>query len=428
MRRHVTLALSLLLASPALAATITGGPLVGATDDTTARLWVRADGPCQVAVRYRTGSEAWRATAAVPARPELDFTAELLLEGLAPETEYAYEITVDGAPLGRGPWAFRTLPRPGQGRVTIAFGSCVHLGRFPEQPIFGAIAAARPSAFVWLGDDWYYDNSEVGDATALWARCRAQRECPSLLPMIATTPSFAQWDDHDYGPNDSDHTFANKALTRTIFRAYFPGTGEGEEGQGIYGRASLGPVDLFLLDDRTFREPPSTPNSPTKTLLGERQRRWLIEGLAASRAPLKLVATGSQFLARYHSFESWQHARDERDLILDAIRDRQVKGVVFVSGDRHLAEVVRYPADRVGYELWDLTSSPLANRTFERGAAVPNPDRVFVHATGNNYGWLEVDAARGYVRFELRDEEGKTLWSHEPAGLLAPAAPARRFF
>lgn len=423
-------ALCALLAPSALAATITGGPLVGVTTDATARLWIRADGPCEVTVRYRAAGDraAFHAPRAVAARPDLDFTAEVLLEGLTPDTEYAYEVVVDGAPLERGPFAFRTLPRPGEGRVTIAFGSCVQLGRFASQPIFGAIAAARPSAFVWLGDNWYYANDECDDPRALWARCRAQRECPSLLPLISGTPSFAQWDDHDYGPNDSDRTFDNKALTRSIFRAYFPGTGEGEEGQGIYGHFSLGPVDLFMLDDRTFRDPASTPNSPTKTLLGERQRRWLVEGLAASRAPLKVVATGSQFLARYHSFESWQTARDERDLILDAIRDRGVRGVLFISGDRHLAEVIRYPAERVGHELWEVTSSPLANRTFERGGAVPNPDRVFVHATGNNFGWLEVDAARRTVKLELRDEQGQTLWSAEPTDLLAPAPSRRRVF
>lgn len=429
--------LLLALAAPSVAADLTGGPLVGATDDTTSRVWVRASGPAEVVVRHRpaAGQGEWTTSPAARTRDDADHTLIVPLAGLEPATAYAYEVLVDGAPAPGGPWTFRTLPRPGTGRVTLAFGSCVHMVRQPEQPIFDAIAAAQPDAFVFLGDNSYFDRDDTTDPARMWARVRQQRENPSLRRLIATTPIFAQWDDHDYGPNDADRTFELKEVARDIFTAYFPNPSAGEDGQGIYTRASIGPLDLFLLDDRWFRDPNRQPNSPDKTILGARQRQWLIDGLAASRAPIKVVATASQFLARYHAFESWQLARDERDAIVDAIRDRKVAGVLFISGDRHLAEVIRWPADRVGYPLWDVTSSPLANQTFAGGGKVPNPDREFISGDGNNFGWLEVDADARKVRLELRDQQGKTLWSVEAEGLFpaaeqvpAPATPERRDF
>ncbi len=420
------------LVGSARAAELTGGPLVGHTDHASSRVWVRTSGPAEVVVRHRpaAGEGAWTTSPAVRTRDDADHTAVVALEGLAASRAYAYEVLVDGAPVGGGPFGLRTLPPPGTGRVTLAFGSCVHMGRQPEQPIFDVVADARPDVFVFLGDNSYYDREDAKDPARMWARVREQRQNPSLRRLIASTPILAQWDDHDYGPNDSDRTYELKHVARDVFAGYFPNPSFGEEGQGIYTRASLGPVDLFLLDDRTFRDPNRQPNSPDKTILGARQRAWLIEGLAASRAPIKVVATAGQFLARYHAFESWQLARDEREAILDAIRDRQVGGVLFVSGDRHLAEVVRWPAERVGYELWDVTSSPLANSSFRAGDKVTNPDRVFIYGDGNNYGWLEVDAAARKVRLELRDQAGATLWSAEPEGLFpageqvpAPATP-----
>lgn len=428
------LLLGLGLVARAEAAELTGGPLVGATDHASSCVWVRADGPAEVAVRLRPaeGEGAWTTTPAARTRADADHTAVVALGGLAPSTAYEYEVLVDGAPAPGGPWRFRTLPPPGTGRVTLAFGSCVHVKRQPEQPIFDAIAAAGPDVFVFLGDNSYYDRDDVKDPARMWARVREQRQHPDMRRLIASTPILAQWDDHDFGPNDSDRTFELKHVARDIFAAYFPNPSFGEEGQGIYTRASLGPVDLFLLDNRTFRDPNRQPNSPDKTILGARQRAWLIEGLAASRAPIKVVATASQFLARYHAFESWQLARDEREAILDAIRDRRIEGVLFISGDRHLAEVVRWPADRVGYPLWDVTASPLANSSFRAGGSVPNPDREFIYGDGNNFGWLEVDADARRVRLELRDQRGETIWSAEPEGLFpeseqvpAPATPGQ---
>ena len=80
-------------------------------------------------------------------------------------------------------------------------------------------------------------------------------------------------------------------------------------------------------------------------------------------------------------------------VVLAFLAFRLIAGVIFISGDRHLCEVTAWPADRgAGYTLWDITSSPLANRTFREGGGLPNKDRVFLNGETNNFGWIEVDA------------------------------------
>lgn len=420
--------LLLFLPTLAPAAEVTGGPMLGATDHASSWVWARADGAGQLVVRYRAGEQDdWRATAPVAFAADADWTARVALTGLRPSTRYTYSLQVDGVAVPGGPWTLRTLPPPGRGKVSLAFGSCIHQGRFPQQPVWGALDAAAPDAFVFLGDNVYYARDDWTTPQNMWARMRAQRELPELRRFLTHTPALAQWDDHDYGPNNSDRTYAHKDYARHVFRSYWVNPSYGEDEQGIYTQATLGPVDLFLCDDRYFRDPNKTPDGPTKTLLGARQREWLIEALAASAAPVKLVATGMQFLADYHFFESWQLGTHERTWILEQINARDIQGVIFLSGDRHMAEVIKCDDAGPGYDLWEVTSSPLANRTTGENLLGVNARRVYAQGTRCNFGWVEVDADAGTVKLELRDDEGQTLWSAAPDLGLKPAAGKRYF-
>jgi alkaline phosphatase D len=405
---------------------LAAGPMVGATTHAEARIWAQGSGPGQLRVTVR--AEGAEPITAGPAAldPDRAHTATLLVQGLRPETQYAYEVSLDGEAVPGGPWSFHTLPPPGSGRVRIAFGSCFKLSHRPEQPVFASIAAAKPDAFLWLGDNCYFDDDDVEDPARLWARMSTARAAASLRPLLSGTPNLAQWDDHDYGDNNSDRRFPLKETTRDIFRAFWPNPSYGEGDQGIYCKASLGPVDLFLLDNRWFRDPRRQKDGPEKGILGPRQRTWLLQGLEASKAPIKVVATGGQFLARYHRFESWDKTRFERDGIVESIREAGIGGVLFISGDRHLAEVTRWRG-AVGYDLWDVTSSPLANRWWPDGGKLENPEREFVYGDGPNFGWIDVNAEAKRVTVELRDVAGKVIWSKSPDDLWPQADTPRRF-
>ncbi|MCA8922919.1 MAG: alkaline phosphatase D family protein [Planctomycetes bacterium] len=420
----------LTLCAPLAAAELTSGPMLGWTDDTSARVWLRADGPGRATLELRpAGSDApWVEVAAGRFDPERDGTVVLTARDLQPRTAYAYRVVVDGAPASPG--VLRTLPAPGTGALKIAFGSCVHLERHREQPIFGVIAAAKPDVFVSLGDVVYYEREDVQSQAGLFARMRAQRELPDMAALLRQVPTLAIWDDHDYGPNNSDKTFVLRRQTREVWQSYWPNPGYGEGDEGIYCKAQLGPVDLFLLDDRSFRSPNLSPPGREHRILGERQTAWLLRELKASRAPLKLIGVGGQFLSRWPlPVETWEPAAEERARILEWIRDERIQGVVFISGDVHMAEVLKAKDEVVGYPLYEVTSSPLANHNNPGLSSMPHSGRIFVDNVGMNYGWIEVDAERGTLKLELRDVEGEPIWSATPEGVLAPKpGPKRRFY
>src|SRR5262249_34591625 len=89
----------------------------------------------------------------------------------------------------------------------------------------------------------------------------------------------------------------------------------------------------------------------------------------------------------------------------------------FLSGDRHLAEVCRLPADHpdgVGYPLFDVTSSslnvPSGNFTKAkvRFANEVNSYRVGLTYFDVNFGEVAIDwgAADPVIRLRVRDEKG----------------------
>jgi alkaline phosphatase D len=68
---------------------------------------------------------------------------------------------------------------------------------------------------------------------------------------------------------------------------------------------------------------------------------WLKDGLAASRASWKVVANELMIMPTkvlgdaFYQFDSWQGYPREREELLEHIRARGVKDVVFVTGDIH---------------------------------------------------------------------------------------------
>jgi len=428
--RAAVAVLSFSLCACAVAAELTGGPMLGYTDHCSTRVWLRADGEesATLELRRADSDEPWRTVAEGRFDPERDGTLLLTAAELEPRTAYAYRVVIDGAPTEPG--RVRTLPKPGDGVLRLAFGSCVHLGRYPQQPIWATIAAAKPDVFVSLGDMVYYGREDVKSQAGLYRRMRLQREAPDLRAFLRKVPTLAIWDDHDYGPNNSDKTFVLRRQTREVWRSYWGNPGYGEDGEGIYCKARLGPVDLFLLDDRSFRSPNLSPPGPEHRILGERQTAWLLRELKASRARLKVVAVGGQFLSRWpHPVETWEPAGEERARILESIRDEEIRGVVFVSGDVHMGEVLKAKDSVVGYPLYELTSSPLANNNNPGLSSMPHSGRVFVDNVGMNFGWIEVDAKAGTLLLELRDETGDIIWTASPKDVLAPPAKQpRRFY
>lgn len=312
------------------------------------------------------------------------------------------------------------LPRAAApGRYTIAFGSCSHQEKFGEhQPIWDVIVKEKPDCFLFIGDNIYLPNKlkefpkKRNEVFKLYCDSYdRERQMPEMQALLRSTYSFALWDDHDFGKNNSNRKWPWKGVAREALNLYFPNNYGLPDAKGCFYRFAWGDIDVFMTDDRTFRDPNDDP--ARRTFLGEKQLAWLKDGLAQSKASFKLIVCGNQILADTHPHESWGvQFRPERDAFLEWLWEKKITGVIFLSGDRHFAELTRKRDPKgKGGDLWELTSSPLANDAYKDGPTFESPDRVAAYSDGVNYGVLDFDTTGKHPRVELRalDVNGKEV-------------------
>lgn len=319
----------------------------------------------------------------------------------------------------------------------IAFGSCVRQER--PQPIWDAVVETSPELFLFLGDNIYADTE---DMEVMRAKYRQLGENPGFRKLRETCPILATWDDHDYGANDAGADYPKKRESQQIFLDFFgvPQDSPRRQRAGVYHSQVFGPagrrVQVILLDARYHRSPLQTgfqpgepgegfrgkyrPNpDPDATVLGEVQWQWLAEQLRVP-AELRLIGSGVQVIADEHGSETWGNFPQERRRLFQLIRETGASGVVFLSGDRHLSEIARLPADHpdgVGYPLFDVTSSSLNQpsgnftKAGTRFSNEINSYRVGLTYFETNFGTIEIDWTAGdpLVRLQVRDEQGAVV-------------------
>jgi len=319
----------------------------------------------------------------------------------------------------------------------IAFGSCAKQDR--PQPIWDAVVETEPQLFVFLGDNIYADTE---DMDVMRGKYRLLGEQPGYRKLKETCPVVATWDDHDYGANDAGEEYPRKRESQQVFLDFFevPTDDARRTREGVYHAQVYGPagkrVQLILLDTRYFRSPlksgfqPGEPgdgyrgkyapnNDPGATVLGDAQWRWL-EAQLKVPAELRIIGSGVQVVADEHGSEMWGNFPLERQRLFRLIRDTKANGVVLLSGDRHLAEMARLPADHplgVGYPLFDATSSSLNTpsgnftKAGTRFANEINSYRVGLTYFDTNFGAIHIDWDRPdpLVRLQVRDEKGAVV-------------------
>jgi phosphodiesterase/alkaline phosphatase D-like protein len=209
----------------------------------------------------------------------------------------------------------------------VAVGACA--SQFG--PIFDHLAAKRPDAFVWQGDLNYPDTigplaQTIDGYAGIWRDFLAN---PRMAPFLERSLFAAQRDDHDYGVQDANST----NLVPWGLRPW-----ESLMEHRRYYRFTVGPAEFWVLDQRRHKSNPELPDNPAKTLLGARQRNWLLRTLAASDAPFKVICSPCTVApvpanARDGSWATGFTA--ERDLLLAHIRAHVRGQALFVTGDTH---------------------------------------------------------------------------------------------
>lgn len=424
-------ALALAAAPPAESeAGLAAGPMVGYSTLREVALWVQTDGPAEVEIRYWPQDQPGQIhrTARVETTRRDAYTAKLIADEVEPGTVYDYAVWLDGQAVEVS-WdlRFRTQTlwrhREAPPDFTVAAGSCAYINEpaydRPGDPygggyeIFQAIHRLGPEMMIWLGDNVYLREADWSSRTGILARYTHDRATAELQPLLGSVHHYATWDDHDAGPNNTHRSLWNRATVEEAFRLFWPNPGFGVPGvSGVTTFAQWGDIDFFLLDNRSHRIP-NERRTIESSILGEAQIQWLLDGLAASRAPFKIVAVGGQVINPAAGYETYAHiAPAERDRLLRLIRLERITGVVFLTGDRHHTEVTRL-AEWGHPPIYELTFSPLTAGAHTDAADEPNFLRIpETLVTQRNFGLLRFSGPYGERVLEVssHDATGKELW------------------
>jgi alkaline phosphatase D len=323
-------------------------------------------------------------------------------------------------------WQWRD-PAPDFSFIT---GSCAYFNEpiydRPGKPyggdstIFETMAKDTSAFTLWLGDNWYTREVDLQSPWGLWYRASRDRAQPVLKDLLVKMPQYAIWDDHDYGPDNSGSSYGLKDVSREIFMKYWCNPFYGEDQKGIYSQLSYSDVDLFLTDDRYFRSADEFADSvngkpnPGKHFLGQKQLHWLEDALVQSLATFKIIVVGSQTLNPLSRDEGYFNYSYEYHELMDFLNENHIKGVLFLTGDRHHSEIVK--TERVNnYDLYDITVSPFTSGVSKvRGAEIDNPARVPGSLVEKrNYARISVQGKKNErsCLVQLIGEDGKMLYN-----------------
>ncbi|MGK7393875.1 MAG: alkaline phosphatase D family protein [Candidatus Cyclobacteriaceae bacterium M3_2C_046] len=299
--------------------------------------------------------------------------------------------------------------------LTIAFGSCNRQDLL--QPLWPAILEENPQLWIWLGDNIYGDTYDMEVMAQKYIR---QKQQPDYHQLREATEIIGTWDDHDYGVNDGGASYSQKEQSQQLmldFMDVAPGSARRRQ-EGVYSAHSYNHKDLhlkvLLLDTRYFRDPLQRDQgryipSPTGTMLGQPQWAWLEIQLQDALTDLFIIGSSIQVLSNQHPYEKWANFPQERQKLLELISQTTASGVIFLSGDRHIAEISRLQNPELPYQVYDVTSSGLTH-SWEAFPGELNPYRVGEVVTTLNYGLLHISATdqRILVQVSIKGE-GQTI-------------------
>lgn len=344
-----------------------------------------------------------------------DYTAKVLVSGLAPGSTYYYRFR-SGAKYSLTGRA-HTLPEGPTDHLRFGMVSCSNY----EGGFFNAYAhlAARNdlAAVVHLGDYIYeyginiYGSNlpgrthqpehELLSLTDYRTRYSLHRLDPDLIRLHQQHTFINVWDDHEsandsytdgaqnHQPSEGDWE-VRKATARQAYFEWMPIAGSPE--QPIYRRFKYGDLcDLLMLDTRLEGRdaPPANfddPDVPPRQMISPTQMDWLTQRLAAPDTRWKLVGNQVLFSTFNVGFgagaldgnpdftnidsirqvenafiDNWESYPGQRNSIIDTLQHQAIDNVVIISGDSHCSWAFDVTKEAVKYPLASQLYLPTAN-------------------------------------------------------------------
>jgi len=361
-------ALLALLVQP-LTADLVSGPMLTHLTMREATVWIQADGPATVRVRYVADGES-RWSAPVETDASAAHTAALTLDGIEPGNLYSYQIELDGSLVGEthrftAPAFFHDRTPPPDLRVAVGGAHYVVEDGF-EPPyrilgggygIFETILEQEPKLMIWTGNTAHLRPSDWSSRNGYLKRFSTARATDELQPLLAGIPHYGIWGATDYGYPHAGRHASHRAIAENAFTAFWPRPVDPPAVDGLAFQFQRSDVDFFFLDVRSYRDDaPPTTESPV--ILGAEQIEWLRNALLRSTATFKVVVAGAPVLNPADNRANLSYAESEHTRFLQILRDERISGLVFLSGGKPYGELTRL-VHANSYNLHDLTLGPL---------------------------------------------------------------------
>ena len=409
------------------------GPMVGYCEMTEAVIWLQTIKNATIKVEYSTTDNPSKVfhSENYTSSKEIGYTYHIILDQLQPGKKYNYSVFIDNKKIilpyetsfsSKKLWEWREDAPD----FTVAFGSCMYINEpevdRPGKPygsgytIFESIRKKNPDIMIWGGDNTYLRESDWDSKTGIYHRNTHSRSIKEIQPLLAKTQNFAIWDDHDYGPDNSDRSFYNKQITQKAFKDFWANKYYGmnpNQNEGVFSTFTWGDAQFFLIDGRFFRSPEARITG-AKTMLGTTQFEWLIDALSASKASFKIVVIGGQILNTVLDSENYSHFPEEKEKLLQEITANKIKGIFFLSGDRHFAEMSMLPRNN-SYPIYDWTVSPLTSgiasqKVLKEDNKYKVSGSAFVQHNFGTISFLGTQENR-QMKLTLFDANGSELWN-----------------
>ena len=393
------------------------------------------------------------ATGTAEARPELSHSVHVEASGLQPGRRYWYRFSAGGevSPVGTA----KTAPAQGAmvDRVRLGVAGCQHY----ESGFYTAYQylAKEPEldAIFHYGDYIYEGSGNPGKKGRVRAhagdeiyslddyrrRYAQYKTDPDLQAAHAAAAFLASYDDHEVDNNwasthDQDGTPPEFFLLRRLAamqawyenmpvrRAQLPANGQ----LTMFRRLDYGSLlRVHILDTRQYRtdqrcganetKPCRRDADPVETMLGERQERWLGEGLTggsrwnllAQQVMVMPMAYPASRKAGPVNNDSWSGYPEARRRLVQQIEERRLTNVVIATGDVH-----KHHAGNLPLRDEDLTGPAIATEFVATsissdgdGEALPASWR---DVPANNPHCKLFNGQRGYQVFNVTPKEWRT--------------------
>ena len=139
--------------------------------------------------------------------------------------------------------------------------------------MWDTIAGRKPDALLMLGDNVYIDAPKETLTTRYCYYRRQSR--PEWRRLVAGTPVYAIYDDHDFGTNDCvpGPEIEKPAWKRRVWNTFSlnwcnPYYGGGAKQPGCWCDFQIGDLHVIMLDGRYYRSRAGPPRPPDRESAG----------------------------------------------------------------------------------------------------------------------------------------------------------------